>query len=871
MRCSRLDVLALAARHFLLADSGLPAPGTVRFLSQAIELADGAKSTWVTITRTGDFSDERYGNFSITPLMLSQMVANFDKRVIGQDVYFDVAHKHGDGAAAKIVRLAVEGGKLRALVEWTPFGIEAVKQRGFSYLSAEFHENWTDNEAGAAHGCVLLGAGLTIRPVIKNLDPVLLSTDEEGDHSAPARRLISPHLLKQLTGTDMNKLLQGLLARLITLGMTEATAKPMMDEAEKQLKAVDGDETKCAEVVDKMALMGDAVMKQVKLAGGDNKHLTIQLAAPSIDVDAAVTKVLAARAAADTAAATTLDAKHKLLASEIAAGDKTLTPEGVKKFSDEYAPLVTAASTDDQVKHLAALAVKQAQALSAATKLAGMGYVPPSGSVHISVDSSNSIKALQATTDQRLGLTEDKDARRFDRTGGELLPKNKKFAALCLAMFDAEHGYALDKEHKMLAGGLGSISDVAIPKIAERTVLRETLFNLMSLNLVDVGTAPFTNVLSINYSYRDLTAAGTNALRRYERQAIRNAGVVQTSEETRPIPQKLAMQVSSELKMLMSAANIDFEPVAENMRNMVRIVGEDTELINLNEIATSADEFGAFAVATETLTSNVNGTKRIFPLAQFPVVKPRKVYDLKGVQQGSTVNPIVVMLGGAAKTEYLLPADGSALAAGQYWVMDYNMGEIQFVDETGAAYTPGNAVALTVAYSSTINVKKFDTDQGSVATDVFYDTLLFAIGGRRSVIEDARYYNPDMILMSGNVNNALSQAKTFQANSARVATGLASDGSVGVVKDMAVYRPRAPGSLFGDTRIVVGERNNSRFRMIKPWQMTPLEQARNSAGAFIDAMEAFGTQWVGSHTPTQLKNAATSIILFSTLGRVARA
>lgn len=855
----------------MLEDEG-GAPGTVRFLSQAIELADDSKSTWVTITRTGDFSDPRYGNFSITPLMLSQMVSNFDKRVIGQDVYFDVAHKHSDGAAAKVLKLAVEGGKLRALVEWTPFGIDAVKSRGFTYLSAEFHENWTGNESGSvAHGCVLLGAGLTIRPVIKNLDPVLLSTDDE-DHAAPVRRLISPNLLKQLTETDMNKYLKALLARLIALSFTEATAKPLLDAAALQLASVSTDDAKCLAVVENFALAGDAAMAQIKAVGGDGKTVTIQLAAPqTLDVAGEVAKALAARDTADSAAKTSLEAKHKLLSETIAAGDKTLTPEGVKKFADDYLPMIAAVTTDEQVKHLAGLAVKQAQELSAARKLAGLGYNPASGSVFITVDSQNSIKALQETTDKRLGLTNEKDAIRFKHTGGELLLANKEFAEKCLAEFDAVHGRALDAEHKALAAGVGSTSDVAVPKIAERTVLREALYGLTSLNLVNVGTAPFAQVVMINYSYRDATAAGVNGLRRYELQAIRKAGVIQTSEETRPIPQKLAMQVSSELQMLMSASAIDFAPVAENIRNMSRIVGEDVELINLNEIAGSADEFGAFAVATETKTASVDGTKRIYPLVNFPVVKPRSVYDLKGNQVGNTLNPIVVMLAAAAKTEYIQPADGSALGAGQYWVMDYNMGELQFVTETGAAYTPPNATALTVAYSSTTNVKKFDTDQGAVATDVFYDQLLFAIGGRKAVIEDGRFYTPNMILMSGNVNNALSQAKTFSANSARLATGLAGDGSVGLVKDMPVFRPRAPGSLFGDTRIVVGERGNSRFRMVKPWSMTALEQARNSAGAFIDAQEGFGTQWVGSHTPTQLKGAATSIVLFSTTGRVARA
>ena len=855
---------APVGRHFLL-EQGL-APGTVRFLSQAIELADMSKPSWVTVTRTGDFSDPRYGNFSITPLMLAQMVSNFDKRVTGQDVYIDVAHKHSDGAAAKVMKLEVQDNRLRAMVEWTPYGIAAVKERGFSYLSAEFHEDWKDNEKQVAHGCVLLGAGLTIRPVIKRLDPVQLSTDDDSER--PYRLLLSATLLKQLTENDMNKYLQALLARLITLGFTDATAKPFTDLATTQLEAVKTDDAKCLALVEQFAAAGDAAMKQMKAGGG---NVTITLAAPAGETaEQAVTRILAAREATAVTTATALTTKLKLLSDTIAAGDKTLTPEGVKKFADDFAPLVTAVTTDEQVKHLADLAIKQAQAVSAATKLATLGYVPASGNVHITVDTSNSIKALQATTDKRLGMDDDKDADRFAATGGTLLAKNKKIADMCLAQFDAIHGRELEAEAKMLAAGTGDTGDVSVPRIAERTVVREALYGLVSLNLVDVATAAFAQVIMINYGYRDLSAAGVNALRTYEGQAIRRAGVIQTSEETRPIPQKLSMQVTSELQMLMSASNIDWSPVAENIRNMARMVGEDIEMINLNEIAGSADEFGAFAVTTETRTADVNGTRRIFPLAQFPVVRPRRVFDLKGTQVGSTLNPMVVTLNSIVRAEYILPANGSALASGLYYVMDYNMGEIQFVTETGALHTPANTTQLSVAYSSTTNVNKFDTDLGAIAVDVFWDRLLFAIGGRRSIIEDQRFYNPNMILMSGNVNNALSQAKTFQANSARTATGLAGDGSVGFVKDMPVFRPRAPGTLFGDTRIVVGERGNSRFRMVSPWSMKPLEQARNAAAAFIDAQESFGTQWVGSHTPTQLKGAATSIVLFSTTGRVAR-
>jgi hypothetical protein len=866
------SILAISARHFCLAAGD--APGRVRFLSQAVTLAEGATQTWVTLTRTGSFNDPRYGNFAITPDMLGQMVANFDTRVLGQDVFIDVSHKPSDGAAGKVLKLSVEGGRLRALVEWTPFGVDAIKQRGFTYLSAEYHEQWKDNEKQQPHGCVLLGAGLTVRPVIKNLDPVQLSDD---DHAAgdPVRTAISPSLFKELTEFSMNYLDQ-LRAKYKAMGLSDELSTKLLAEAKKQFDEASADAVKCLALVATWEAAGQSVTDQLKALGQGNpaqpQNVTIQLAAPAgapVDVNAAVQKALADRDTAAAAAVTTLAAKHKLLSDTIAEGDKTLTPEGVKKFAEDYAPLVTAESTDAQVKHLATLAVAQAKALSAAQKLTGLGYNPASGTVHISVDSSNSIKSLQATIDTRLGFT-DTDTRRFDRTGGTLLASNRAFAEKALAQFDAENGHRLDAEHKALASGTGSISDVAVPVIAERTVLREALYNLNSLNFMNVGTAPFANVITIPYSYRDTTAAGVSALRRYEAQGIRRAGVIQTTEEARPIPQKLAFLISSELQLLMGASVIDFDPISENIRNIIRIVGEDTEAINMNELVNAADEYSVTTI-TDTLTAQVDGTNTVFVTTKFPVVKPRKVYDLKGVQVGTTVNPIVVTLNAVARNEYLANADGSALAAGTYYIMDYNLGELRFVTEAGVAVVPTAAWVLTVAYSYSTNRATFDTD--AVVSESIgdrYDRLLVAIGNRKVVVGTDRFYNPNMVLMSNAIDNALSQATSFTANGARNGNGLNADGSVGITKGMGTFNPRAPGLQLADTRIIVGERGNTRFRMVKPFAMNPIEQARDSNGKFTDQRESFGTQFVVSHTPSQIKGACSSIILFSTAGRVAR-
>lgn len=867
-----------AGRHIRLGQEN-GTPGRVRFLSSAVKLADDQKTSWITLTRTGTFNDPRYGDFEITRAMLAQMVANFDNRVLGQDVFIDVAHKPDDGAAAKVMRLSVEGDRLRALVEWTPYGIQSVKQKGFTYLSAEYHEAWQDNEHKKQHGCVLLGAGLTNRPVIKGLDgidPKLLSQDDN-DHDAPARVAISPQLLKELQEQEMNYLDQ-LKAKYKAMGLSDDVATKLLAEAKKQFDAVASDAVKSLALVDTWAAAGQGVVDQLKTLGTGNpqqgtpQHVTITLATPATDVNEAVRLAMKAADDAKVLAQTTLATKVKLLSDTIKAGHPELDDDGLKALVDKAAPLVTAESTDDQVKGLAQIQIDHVKQLSAQAKLQSLGYaVHIQGNPQITVDSSNTIKALQQTIDKRLGYEGMAESRRFEKTGGKLLAANKEFTEKALAQFDAENGHRLHAEHKMLAGGTGSISDVAVPAVAERTVLREALYNLTSLGFVDVGTAPLANVITVPFSYRDTAAAGVNALRRYEGQGIRRAGVIQTSEEARPIPQKLAYLVSSELRLLMSASPIDFDPVAENIRNIIRIVGEDTEAINYNELVFSADESGAVAF-NDTLTAQCNGTNAVFVTSVFPVVRPRQAYDLKGNPAGAVVNPLVVTYDGTVRTEYALPADGSALPAGIYYVMDWNLGEFRLVNQAGVVQVPANGKVLTVQGFRGTNRSVWNSDAvGGEAIKDRYDRLLTEIGNRKVVIENDRYYAANFALMSGALDNALTQAESFRATGQRVATGLATDGSVGFTKGIPTFNPSAPGLVMGDTRILVGQRGNTRFRMCKAFAMNPPEQARNAAGLFTDQQEGFGTQWVVSHTPTPLKNSLTSIIVYSATGRVARA
>jgi hypothetical protein len=136
-------------RHFKLDAS--THEGAIRFLAGAVSLDGDRPSSWVTVTRTGTFRDPRYGEFEITREMLLAMVESFKQRVYGQDVMIDVAHQSDQGAAGKIVELAVDGSKLRARVGWTPYGVEAIKSCGYQYLS-ERRGSFDSQDLGDAKG-----------------------------------------------------------------------------------------------------------------------------------------------------------------------------------------------------------------------------------------------------------------------------------------------------------------------------------------------------------------------------------------------------------------------------------------------------------------------------------------------------------------------------------------------------------------------------------------------------------------------------------------------------------------------------------------------------------------------------------------------
>lgn len=858
-------------------------PESIHYLSGAIELAEDMQSTTEMLTRTFTYpNDPYYGELKVTRAMLREMVSNFEAGVYGQEIPINLAHDDSHGAAGFIRKVFIKSGnKLMADIDWEPLGLDAIKNKGFRYFSIEFQENYEDPEKEEKHGSVLMGAALTIRPRVKHLDPVKPENLSLSYSDDEPRYILSNHaqikLSEEIT-TMWKKIRAKLEADLKSKGLSEGHINSMLLAFDEKSKAMteESQATALAEALTTAAVNLSEALQSGDAAGDQPLNINVNLGegnqAGMSEADVRqLMETMQTKAAEDAA-----QLAEKLNSNVKKFTDKLEASESYKALSEEHQTtllstkeMISADMTEEQITALADQQITVATQLSVATQLAQQGFNQPgaAGRVHISVDESNSIKELQEKVDKRLGIAELSDTERFSAHYGKLPARVKNLTDKVLAAFDAERGSRLMQDVKHMAGGTGIISDVAVPAVFERTVIREVLYSMNMLNFVDIDSASFAATIDLPYSYRDIAAAGKGNTRVYERQAIKKAGVIQTSEEARPIPQKLAFEVSDELRYLTADSIYNWDAVAENTRNVIRIIREDTEQIVGNELLHSCLEFGAVAVAAENLELQADDAVNVLVLANFPIVRPRQAYNLKGEAVGNPTNPITVNYDGAEVTEY----DGTGeQAAGTYYSLDYDLGEIRLVDEAGAVQVPADGTAYTIDYSYATNVYAFDTDLGGKEAEVHWNDFLYRYGLRKALIKDQRFYMPNMGLMSETYKVAVEQAKTFAANYSKPGTDLNADGDLGKIKGIPNFSHTAPGLEIGDRYALIGERNQTRFRMMKAWAMGELENTRNDDGDFIGSKEAYGDQFIVVHTPTQLKAATTSIMQYSASARVAR-
>lgn len=163
----------------------------------------------VQLMRTCTFFHQRYGKVEITRQLFSEMIENFEKNTRGIDVMIDYAHDSEREAAGWVKSLELtenpenEEAELWATVEWTPKGRKVLSDKEFAYLSADFDPDYKDNEnPNVSHGAVLLGAGLTNRPVIKRMKPAVQLSEYSEKQTEEKSMDNSKELTEKLSETE---------------------------------------------------------------------------------------------------------------------------------------------------------------------------------------------------------------------------------------------------------------------------------------------------------------------------------------------------------------------------------------------------------------------------------------------------------------------------------------------------------------------------------------------------------------------------------------------------------------------------------------------------------------------------------------------
>lgn len=156
-----------------------------RFLLQdETPVVEGSKIRKMQVCRAGKFSDPRYGEFEITIKMFNEMIQNFNDKVRGIVPALDYKHESDDIAAGWFKSLYIENGnELWADIEMTPKGSRVLADKEFGYVSIDFETGYTDNETKKNFGSVLHGAGLTNRPVVKRMQPVVQLSEKQKELS----------------------------------------------------------------------------------------------------------------------------------------------------------------------------------------------------------------------------------------------------------------------------------------------------------------------------------------------------------------------------------------------------------------------------------------------------------------------------------------------------------------------------------------------------------------------------------------------------------------------------------------------------------------------------------------------------------------
>ncbi len=200
--------------------------------------------TDLQLMKVGTFRINKKETIEITRRHLTTLKQNFDDKVRKIDLMIDFAHDSDKDAAAWIteVYLQNDDNELWVKVDWTPKGEKAVRNKSYRYISADFDPDYMDNETQEKFGFTLLGAGLTNRPVIKGMEPLILSeinnNNNKEDQMTDDMKKKFEEMEKKMAEKDkqIKELTEKLACRDKEMGEMKKEKKLAEEKAEKERK-----------------------------------------------------------------------------------------------------------------------------------------------------------------------------------------------------------------------------------------------------------------------------------------------------------------------------------------------------------------------------------------------------------------------------------------------------------------------------------------------------------------------------------------------------------------------------------------------------------------------------------------------------------
>ena len=439
-----------------------------------------------------------------------------------------------------------------------------------------------------------------------------------------------------------------------------------------------------------------------------------------------------------------------------------------------------------------------------------------------------------------------------------------------LSHYDAAYQADLAREARALSDPAGTlVSNSALPASVTRAVIREALSDLKALEVIQVLTDDkMGSTVQIPYETR-LPGTVLNDGIVYEGQGIPRASVRQDMELAYVNAMKLSFLCSNEVDFFSRTSQLDWSAFDRLVTVNAEIVRQRIHRRICNELQRASDAFNAVAVTDEDISAQLTGSNSLIKTVNWPVVRPCQTRDLQGTAVGQEENPLTLMINGAPVAAF----DGSGKqATGTYWVLENaNLGFLRLVTQAGAAVTPTASSACTLSYAYATNLAKFDLKFTSGTLEDHLNGALRAIAARRAELFNKRYVQPNFVFGGAVLLEMLTNASSFSVNDRRNGTDLSKAGDLGVIKGMPAYSSNAPGTDFGEERVLIGEAGTLTYAIARPWATGQPFEAVDASGRPTGQRQAYGEEYNAIVVPRAIRHKLSSVIVFHSDARAAAA